>query len=716
MWPDSNIGLATGKDGYNGSGLLVLDIDLPQGPESVAKLADEGKTLPITLTQQTGSGGLHYLFGVPDEQLVRNVVGLREGIDVKGDGGYVVVAPSRHRSGNSYAWSKDKQLIANVPPWLLRAIRERKKEQGPAAPLPERIPAGKRNATLASLAGSMRSRGASEAAILAALLEQNASCVPPLSEEEVAGIAASIATYPAGGGRQDPVGPLTIEAIIRRIGFGPEVSSSDITIEGTEKGLRDLRALAPDLDPIRRVLLREALLKRLREVGVRAPAPMVDAALQGRRQTQGDKKQGQGVGFENLEPWSEPVDVHQLLRDIQHVIRRFVILDAPDSYLTCALFTLLSYVHDSFDTSPLLGITSPVKRCGKSRLLEVLSCLVAKPLSTANITAAGLFRCVDSYVPTLLIDEADTFLGGNDQLRGILNSGWRRSQARVSRTVGDDHEPRWFGTWCPKVFALIKSLPDTLEDRSILIKMQRKRTHEGVERLRYSSLLAETKELRQKSLRWGQDSEEELKFSYPDLPPELDDRAKDSWEPLVAIGDLCGLGDEARRAARALSGNRAEGDSEIRTQLLQDIRSAFREEKVDHLPSANLVKHLTSLEDRPWPEWRRGKSLTAAGLARLLKPFGIAPKQIWTGSANVRGYEIKQFLETFSRYVSTSKVLDPLEPSSDAGLSTSGKVLKRDHSSTSKKGRNPHENRNPSTLAPWDGLAGGKETLEWQDI
>ena len=198
-WPDANIGLAAGKDAYDGGGLLVLDIDMPAGLGSLENLADEGKTLPKTLVQQTGSGGIHYLFRVPDAQPVRNVVGLREGIDVKGDGGYIVVAPSRHHSGNRYAWSKNQQPIATVPPWLLQAVRNGMQEQRTSTPLPDQIPPGTRNATLTSLAGTMRRRGAAEAAIRAALVEQNrTSCHPPLDDVEVAEIASSVARYPAG--------------------------------------------------------------------------------------------------------------------------------------------------------------------------------------------------------------------------------------------------------------------------------------------------------------------------------------------------------------------------------------------------------------------------------------------------------------------------------------------------------------------------------------
>ena len=112
-WPDSNIGMALGSDAYDGAGLMCLDIDMPDGPESLAILADEGKTVPSTLMQQTGGGGIHYFFKVPDDEPVKNIVGLRKGIDVKADGGYSVVDPSRHQSGTSVLSGKFAVLIRN---------------------------------------------------------------------------------------------------------------------------------------------------------------------------------------------------------------------------------------------------------------------------------------------------------------------------------------------------------------------------------------------------------------------------------------------------------------------------------------------------------------------------------------------------------------------------------------------------------------------------
>jgi putative DNA primase/helicase len=102
---------------------------------------------------------------------------------------------------------------------------------------------------------------------------------------------------------------------------------------------------------------------------------------------------------------------------------------------------MLAWVVEAFDISPLLSITSPTKRCGKSTLLDIVALLAPRAVPASNITAASLFRIVEKFSPTLLVDEADTFLGDNDELRGIINSGHRRSSAFVVRTVGDDHEP-----------------------------------------------------------------------------------------------------------------------------------------------------------------------------------------------------------------------------------------------------------------------------------
>src|SRR5215831_13683426 len=124
-------------------------------------------------------------------------------------------------------------------------------------------------------------------------------------------------------------------------------------------------------------------------------------------------------------------------------LRRFVVL-SPAAADAEALWCLHTYVHDVAVVSPNLSLSSPEKRCGKTRNLQILGCLVRRPLYTSNVTVASLTRAIDHYGPTLLIDEADTIFskGSHTELRGILNAGLYRANAFVLRCVGDRNQPK----------------------------------------------------------------------------------------------------------------------------------------------------------------------------------------------------------------------------------------------------------------------------------
>jgi len=153
---------------------------------------------------------------------------------------------------------------------------------------------------------------------------------------------------------------------------------------------------------------------------------------------------GRPLELATPEPWPEPVNGAVLVAQLTAAIRKYVVLTENDG-LIVALWVLHSYCFDAVPCRPRLAITAPEKRCGKTTLLDVIALLVLKALATANISAAATFRTIEVARPTLLIDEADTFLGESEELRGILKSG-HRSGGQVIRTVGDDFEPRAFST------------------------------------------------------------------------------------------------------------------------------------------------------------------------------------------------------------------------------------------------------------------------------
>jgi putative DNA primase/helicase len=348
--------------------------------------------------------------------------------------------------------------------------------------------------------------------------------------------------------------------------------------------------------------------------------------------------------------WDSPVDGAVLLDEITKVVSRF--LSASEhTFKTVALWVIYSYAFDVFDTSPLLAVVSPEKRCGKTTLLTLLNGLVPRPLAIANITASALFRTVEKHHPTLLIDEADSFLTDNEELRGILNSGHRKATAYVIRTTGEEHEPRRFTTWTPKAIALIGHLPGTLEDRSIIIRLERKRANDSTERLRYDGL-QEFEHLRQRAVRWIEDIKETLRLADPFIPHEItNDRARDNWRPLLAIADAAG--NDWPRLARevALASSSVEPEAEsTKILLLRDLKALF-DEYGERLESEKIITSLIEMEGRPWAEVSRGKSLTKTGLASKLRPFRVHPIKWRDSETTVRGYEKANFTEVFARYI-----------------------------------------------------------------
>lgn len=207
---DHNIGIATGSV----SGVWVLDIDTGDGKvgeDSLKQLEAEHGEIPTTWQAISGGGGMHYYFSLPkDADFPHNSASaIAPDIDVRGEGGYIIAPPSKHERGREYAWEVEhhpKEVkIAPAPDWLLKlALGATLVNGGP----PKTLKGKGRNSTLISLAGTMKRRGMSQDAIVAALHEQNrAACRPPLEASEVDAIAKSIDRYEAGDLKPTPGDP-----------------------------------------------------------------------------------------------------------------------------------------------------------------------------------------------------------------------------------------------------------------------------------------------------------------------------------------------------------------------------------------------------------------------------------------------------------------------------------------------------------------------------
>lgn len=361
------------------------------------------------------------------------------------------------------------------------------------------------------------------------------------------------------------------------------------------------------------------------------------------------------------------VDGAALLDALAATLRDYVIESAAQADVE-ALWLLHTYALGAADYTPYLHITAPEKRCGKSRLLEVLELLAARAWRCDRTTAAALLRSVERDSPTLLLDEWDAARGSSDEyaeaMRGLLNSGFRRGGA-YRMCVGEDREPHDFPTFCAKSLAGIGRLPDTVADRSIVIALRRKSPHERVRQFRRRDAEPQAAYLREQAEAWAMQAVGRLRDHRPAMPPQLNDRQQDICEPLFAIADLVG-GDWPERARRALvevCSGEAAADESIGAKLLADARAVFAERGADRLASKDLAEALGEMEDRPWAEWGRAqKPITAPQVARQLGRFGIIPRNLREGGAVAKGYLRADFAEAWDRYLAPA--LPPDDPPS----------------------------------------------------
>ena len=351
---------------------------------------------------------------------------------------------------------------------------------------------------------------------------------------------------------------------------------------------------------------------------------------------------------EEGKPYPKEVDGKRLLAEILKAVRTHSVL--PDyGILLLVLWVFFTHAFSVMHVSPILALISPVKRCGKTTVLALLEQLVYRPLTTANITAAALFRSVEMFRPTLLIDEGDTFLRKSDDLNGIINSGHTKSNAYVIRV--EDKIPAKFSTWCAKAFASIGVLPETMQDRSLAIRMRRKRTSETIKPLRDTSP-QELSVLKAKIARWTHDNLQAIGECRPTLPDLNSDRAKDNWLPLLMIAETISpeCGEMARQAAVSLAQS-WDSPSSVAEEFLADAAEIFESNEMTRTRTITLIKHLCADDEKPWATYNRGRPISARQIGQILGEFGIKSKRLRKGDEVAWGYELAQFEDAFARYV-----------------------------------------------------------------
>lgn len=358
-------------------------------------------------------------------------------------------------------------------------------------------------------------------------------------------------------------------------------------------------------------------------------------------------------------------DLSEVLKAVETFIRKFVVVTDQQSALL-ALWTAHTHAIDAADCTGYLQVTSVTPEAGKTRLLETMEVVVARPWFTGRTSAAALVRKVDQDAPTLLLDESDATFNGEPEyaeaLRGILNSGYRRS-GRTTLCIGQGANLtfRDFSTFGPKAIAGIGKLPDTVASRAIRIELKRRTKDEPAAKFRERDARIEAEPIVSALVAWASQHTDGLRGQRPAMPQGLRDRSEDVLEPLFAIADLAGgtWPDRARRAAVTLMGTVPNGD--INIELLHDIRRIFEDEHATFLPSKTLIDKLVSLEDQPWAEWSKGKPMSQRAMADRLKGFGIIPGS----NGEKRGYLRDRFTDAWTRYPKPATASHPYDPGSE---------------------------------------------------
>jgi hypothetical protein len=353
-----------------------------------------------------------------------------------------------------------------------------------------------------------------------------------------------------------------------------------------------------------------------------------------------------------------------LVPDLMAFIRSYVVMSEAQT-LTVALWVIHTHCVMEFEQTPYLAVTSPEKQCGKSRLLEVVSLLVYEPWATAIPSEAVLYRKIHLSRPTLLLDEVDTIANvRNDRYEGhraLLNAGHRKG-IHVPRCVGQTGKIEEFRVYSAKLLAGIGTLWDTVADRSVPIRLARKKPDEEVLRFKRRDAEPVATKLLERMVSWAERNRDKLADTRPNMPDELSDRMQEGCEPLVAIADALGYGPQARAAlVEILTSERLDSHETMRVRLLRDMQAVWNaaEKKkggrVRAMSSARLLERLHAIKEAPWANYYQ-HPLDARDLSDMLGKYGIKPTTIYLGKQSGRerrakGYRRDDLADSWERYL-----------------------------------------------------------------
>jgi hypothetical protein len=388
----------------------------------------------------------------------------------------------------------------------------------------------------------------------------------------------------------------------------------------------------------------------------------------------------------------------EVYKRVRGYLEAYLVLAEP-SLAAVSAWTMATHLTDVWDEFPHLGITSPEKGCGKTRLLGLLTGMCRSALNVVGISPAAVYRTIAKLQPTLLMDEAQCLTRRGSETTEVLREvlcGSIEKDATIVRCVGQNHEPTAFPIYCPKAVALIGNLDGVLADRSLPVRMRKKLKTEKVRKHQRRVAKPEGEAVRAELAGWANDpaTAEAVARAYAELEPFdlTSDRMADLLLPLQAVLTVVAQAADtfqpgspgAWSAARPLTllkryaGGVEEQEHEAEMQspgvrLLAACREVFEQNshywgKGDpFLATSVLIGLLITREEEPWAHWCRGEPINNEGLAKLLRPFGI--RSCRNRKQTARGYPLTAFADAWARYLppSLETPSSPSEPSIPSG-------------------------------------------------
>lgn len=352
-----------------------------------------------------------------------------------------------------------------------------------------------------------------------------------------------------------------------------------------------------------------------------------------------------------------------VLDEVEQAIRKYCILPSDEAYTAVTLWAAATWAATEWETATRLVIKAPEKRCGKSRLLDILECLVSRPEMAGNASTAAIVDTIagvsedddEAALPTVLIDEYDQWLPKGGPLVGMLNMGHQRGRPYTRMEQG---RRKKVNTYAWVALAGIGSAPDTIEDRAICIHMRRRLPEETVAPFRRRRDQEPLMALGRKLGAAVAEGMETYAKAEPGNP--LEDRAADNWEPTLTMADWftpAGKANNphswavrARRAAIVLTAEaEALREASAGVKLLEDIRAVFASKNVTRISTTDLLLSLAKRDVDTWGD------LDDRTMSRMLRSYSIRPKMMQfktpAGREGARGYERAMFADAWKRYL-----------------------------------------------------------------